>query len=127
MSTLQAVSAQTSQSSAAVQAPSRKNEESGKSVSTVTTATTALPVKLPEPKDQENQQKIASAVKKISSFFQAEQRSVAFNLDTDSGKMVMQIRDIKSNELIRQIPSEDVLKLAKRLDDLTGILFKEQA
>ena len=39
----------------------------------------------------------------------------------------MQIRDIKSNELIRQIPAEEVLKLAKRLDDLTGILFKAQA
>jgi len=126
MNTLQAVSAHPSQGTAAVQAP-RKDEESAKSVSAVTTATTALPVKSPEPKEQENQQQIASAVKNISNFFQAEQRSVAFNLDTDSGKMVMQIRDIKSNELIRQIPSEEVLKLSKRLDDLTGILFKAQA
>lgn len=126
MNTLQAVSAHPSQGSAAVQVP-RKNEEPAKSVSAVTTATIVLPATLPEPKDQEDPQQIASAVKNISNFFQAEQRSVAFSLDTDSGKMVMQIRDIKSNELIRQIPAEEVLKLAKRLDDLTGILFKAQA
>jgi flagellar protein FlaG len=127
MDTLKAVSAHPSQGSATVQAPTKNDEEPGGSVSAVTTATTAIPVRLPEPKDQANKQQISSAVKDISSFFQAEQRSLAFSLDTDSGQLVMQIRDIKTNELIRQIPGEDVLKLAKRLDDLTGVLFKAQA
>lgn len=126
MDTLKAVSAPPTQSYGVVSVPVKKSEESGDGpVIAVDTATT--PIKSPDPKTQDNQQQIASAVKNITSFFQADHRSVGFNLDTDSGKMVMQIRDIKSNELIRQIPSEDVLKLAKRLDDLTGILFKEQA
>ena len=126
MDTLKAVSAHPSQGPAAVQAPPKHDDEHVGSVKAVTTATTA-PVKLLEPKDPENKQQIASAVTNISSFFQTEQRSLAFSLDTDSGKLVMQIRDTKTNELIRQIPGEEVLKLAKRLDDLTGILFKEKA
>ena len=127
MDTLKAVSAHPSQGSAAVQAPAKHDEEPGGSVRAVTTATTAIPARLPEQKDQDSKQQIAGAVKDISSFFQTEQRSLAFSLDMDSGKLVMQIRDTKTNEVIRQIPSEDVLKLAKRLDDLTGILFKAQA
>jgi flagellar protein FlaG len=125
--TLKAVSAHPSQGSAAVQAPAKNDEEPGGSVSAVTTPTTAIPVKLSEQKDPENKQQISGAVKDINNFFQTTQRSLAFSLDTASGHMVMQIRDTKTNELIRQIPGEDVLKLAKRLDDLTGILFKERA
>jgi flagellar protein FlaG len=127
MDTLKAVSAHPSQGSATVQEPPKNNEEPGGSVSAVTTATTAILAKLPEQKDQENRQQISNTIKNINSFFQAEQRSLAFSLDTDSGHMVMQIRDTKTNELIRQIPGDDVLKLAKRLDDLTGLLFKAQA
>jgi uncharacterized FlaG/YvyC family protein len=41
--------------------------------------------------------------------------------------MVMQIKDSKTNELIRQIPGEDALMLAKRLDDVKGVLFKARA
>ena len=39
----------------------------------------------------------------------------------------MQIKDTKTNEVIRQIPGEDALKLAKQLDEVTGVLFKAQA
>jgi flagellar protein FlaG len=127
MDTLKAVSAHPSQGSAAVQAPAKNDEEPGGPVSAVTMAATALPAGLPEQKDPENKQQISSAIKDINSFFQKEQRSLAFSVDTGSGQLVMQIRDTKTNELIRQIPGEDVLKLAKRLDDLTGVLFKAQA
>lgn len=127
MDTLKAVSAHPSQSTGLVQAPPKKDEESGGTVAAVTTAKAATLVKLPEQKDQETKQEISSAVKEINNFFQMTQRSLGFSIDEDSGHVVMQIKDTETNELIRQIPGEDVLKLAKRLDDLTGILFKAQA
>lgn len=131
MDTLKAVSVHPIQNSGVAQAPPKKSEESSESVSAASSATTAtetIPNELTGPKSQEeNKQKISNAVEDINNFFQMAQHSLGFTVDEVSGKMVMQIRDTKTNELIRQIPGEDVLKLAKRLDDLTGILFKAQA
>ncbi|MDO9423934.1 MAG: flagellar protein FlaG [Methylobacter sp.] len=125
MDTLKAVSAPPNQSSRLVQAPPTKDEQFGVSASAVATA--AVPAKLAEQIDPENKQQISNAVKEINSFFQLAQRSLGFSIDESSGHMVMQIRDAETNELIRQIPGADALKLAKQLDDLTGILFKAQA
>lgn len=127
MDTLKAVSAYTPQSSGLVQSPAKKNEDTGGTVSAVATASTAIQLKLPEQKDPENKQQISNAVNEINNFFQTAQRSLGFSMDESTGHMVMQIKDTKTNEVIRQIPGEDVLKLAKRLDDLTGVLFKAQA
>jgi flagellar protein FlaG len=127
MDTLKAVSVHPSQGSGSVHAPTKKNEEPGVTVSAVTTAKALIPAKLPEQKDQENQQQFSNAVKEISNFFQMAQSSLEFSLDDVSGQMIMQIKDTETNEVIRQIPSEDVLTLAKRLDDLTGVLFKASA
>ncbi len=133
MDTLKAVSAPPIQNAGLVHTPSKKDDQSGGSVNAVTTATTttaaatAVPTKLSERKDQENKQQIDNAVKEINGFFQMAQRSLGFTIDESSGHMVMQIKDTKTNEVIRQIPGEDALKLAKQLDEVTGVLFKAQA
>jgi flagellar protein FlaG len=93
----------------------------------VAAAAASVQVKLDGKPGQENKQQISSAVSEINNFFQMAQRSLSFSLDESSGKMVMQIIDTETQEMIRQIPSEDVLKLAKHLDELTGVLFKAQA
>ena len=123
MDTLKAVSAPSNPSSRLVQTTPKKDGQFVVSVSTVATAST----KLAEQKAPESKQQVSDAVKEINSFFQMTQRSLAFNLDEDSGQMVMQIRDAETHDLIRQIPGEDVLKLAQRLNDLSGVLFKAQA
>ncbi len=127
MNTLKAVSAHATQSSGLVQAPAKKNEDTGGTVSTITPAKQAMPTKPTDQNDLENKQQISNAVNEINNFFQTAQRSLGFSVDESSGHMVMQIKDTKTNEVIRQIPGEDVLKLVKRLDDLTGVLFKAQA
>ncbi len=132
MDTLKAVSVYPIQGSGLAQASPKKSQEPGESVSAIATTETtetteATTPDVPDPKDQEHKQKISKAVEDINNFFQVAQHSLGFSVDEVSGKMVMQIRDTKTHELIRQIPGEDVLKLAKRLDDLNGILFKAQA
>jgi flagellar protein FlaG len=127
MDTLKTVSTYTTQSSGVVQPPTKQIENMAGSVSAVDTSTAAKQVKPAEQNDLENKQQISNAVKEINGFFQAAQRSLQFNVDETSGHMVMQIKDSQTNEVIRQIPSEDVLKLAKRMDEITGVLFKAQA
>jgi flagellar protein FlaG len=126
MDTLNPVFSPPSQSSGSAIATAKKNEPSSGFVSTITTAPTQLP-KQQDPNNPEHKQDISNAVKDINNFFQMSQRSLDFSLDEASGHMVLQIKDTVTNEVIRQIPGEEALVLAKRLDDLTGLLFKAQA
>jgi len=48
---------------------------------------------------------------------QVAQRNLQFKVDEATNKVVMSIVDKKTGDVIRQIPSEEVLKLAKRLQD----------
>lgn len=42
-------------------------------------------------------------------------------------EVVVQVTDRMSGELVRQFPSEEALKLRVKLQELTGLLFDEQA
>jgi flagellar protein FlaG len=44
----------------------------------------------------------------------------------DSGRVIMQVVDKDSGELVRQFPNEDTLVLAERLDEMRGILFSAE-
>jgi flagellar protein FlaG len=124
MDTLKAVSSPPYRGSGSATAPTKLDGP----VNAVATSTApVLVIASSEQPDQENKQQINNAVNDINNFFQMTQRSLGFSLDESSGKMVMQITDTETHEVIRQIPGEDVLKLAKHLDDLTGVLFKAQA
>jgi flagellar protein FlaG len=109
------------------QTPAAAARQSTDVAGIVAAPTAPVQVKLDGKPGQESKQQISSAVSEINNFFQMAQRSLSFSLDESSGKMVMQITDTETHEVIRQIPSEDVLKLAKHLDELTGVLFKAQA
>ncbi|MFZ5774292.1 MAG: flagellar protein FlaG [Thermodesulfobacteriota bacterium] len=51
--------------------------------------------------------------------------NLAISKDPDA--VVVKVTDRKTGELVRQIPSEDVLQLRKQLLELTGLLFDEKA
>lgn len=54
-------------------------------------------------------------------------QSLEFSLDKDSGKTVVKVMDTETNEVIRQIPTEEVLAISKAVDTLKGLLLKQQA
>ncbi|WP_200763833.1 flagellar protein FlaG [Nitrosophilus alvini] len=47
--------------------------------------------------------------------------------DEDTGIQVVKIIDSETKEVIRQLPPDVVLKIAKYIDEVTGILFNEKA
>ena len=61
--------------------------------------------------------KINEAVNRINDVVRSVQRDLSFNLDEDSGKTVIRVVNSESGELIRQIPSEQVLAIANHLRD----------
>ena len=50
----------------------------------------------------------------------------AVRLQARDGRVVMQVVDKQSGELVNQFPNEDTLALAERLDEMRGILFSSE-
>lgn len=55
------------------------------------------------------------AVETLNRALEAAQRDLRFQVDDDSGRVIVQVVEPASGEVIRQIPSEDVLRMASRL------------
>jgi len=97
-----------------------------------------LPVKgNREPQAAPTSADLQNAVREINDFVQTVQRDLAFNLDETSGHTVIKVINRDSQELIRQIPTEEVLAIATHLrvvrentvdqvETPTGLLFSER-
>ena len=68
--------------------------------------------------DEENQASLENAVKEVESFLQTQNRNLAFSIDDETKRSVVTVKDSESGDVIRQIPSEEVLALAERIQDL---------
>ena len=53
--------------------------------------------------------------------------TLEFSIDADSGRAVVKIFDDATRELVRQMPMEEMLALAKSLDQLKGLLLHAKA
>ncbi|MBK5964129.1 hypothetical protein CCR95_08530 [Thiocystis minor] len=82
---------------------------------------------LPGKKAESDPQAVEKAVKDINDFFQNLQQTLEFKIDEDSGRTVVQIKDAKTDQVIRQIPPEYVLRMAEKLGEIKGLLFEEKA
>ena len=80
-----------------------------------------------------NAEQIETAVSQLTEILQTNNRQLSFSVDEGSNKQVVKVTDAVTGEVIRQIPSEEVLKLSERLQDLQldvgtaiGMLFNKQ-
>jgi len=76
---------------------------------------------------------IQSAVGQVSDFVQAQNRNLNFSFDDESQRSIVKVTDSETGELIRQIPSEEVLRLSERIQNLqsdvdstVGVLFNKE-
>lgn len=75
------------------------------------------------PAAQINKAELQQAVDVINQVVELEQRSLSFSIDEESGRSVIKVTDFETNDLIKQIPTEELLKVAqniKRLQDEMG-------
>ena len=63
---------------------------------------------------------VQDAVTTLSNHFQNIQRNLDFSVDEDSGVTVVKVVDSESQEVIRQIPSEEALALVQHLRNHSG-------
>lgn len=61
---------------------------------------------------------LEQALERLAAWFGAEQPGLRFRIDQDSERLVVQVVDAVDGQVLRQIPSEEALRLAKALEDL---------
>lgn len=74
-----------------------------------------------------NVEELNAVIKSVNDFIKPFNNNLQFNIDQDTGQTVVKIMDSATKEVIKQIPSEDMLVLAKALDQLKGLLVKQKA
>ncbi len=68
-------------------------------------------------------EEVQAAVDKLQSYSNRLNRDLEFSVDDPSGRMVVTVKDSATDDVIRQIPSEEALKLANELDSGGVSLF----
>jgi flagellar protein FlaG len=71
--------------------------------------------------------KIESVTRQIDSFLRSINKSLQFRVDQATGQMIVTIRDDETGEIIRQVPGEDALRIAQRIEDQLSALLDEKA
>ena len=71
--------------------------------------------------------KLEEAVSELNSVAQYLRRELQLSVDEHSGEVVVRILDEQNDEVIRQIPSEEVLELRKSMENMKGVIFKGSA
>ena len=72
-------------------------------------------------------QQLAAIAKQLQEFLQNSQRELQFSVDADTNTRVVTVRDSNTGDIIRQIPSEEALRIIKNLDGKLGSLVDQQA
>ncbi|MDP5240685.1 flagellar protein FlaG [Uliginosibacterium sp. 31-16] len=76
---------------------------------------------------QPSRQQIDAAMEQMREALPPVARNLQFSLDEETGRSVVKVVDATTHEVIRQMPSEELLNIARTLDKLTGLLLKQKA
>lgn len=72
-------------------------------------------------------QEVEAAAKSVRDFVQPINSNLEFSVNDDTGQLVVKIIDRTTKEVIRQMPSEEMLAIAKTLDSIKGLFVKQTA
>lgn len=72
-------------------------------------------------------QAVQESVEKLNKFISPYVTSLQFSVDEDLGRVVVKVMDKETEEVIKQIPSEDVLALTKALSKVSGLFVEQEA
>ena len=86
----------------------------------VNSATAAKPAR-PDP------QKAAQAAQEINDFLKSSSAGIEFQVDKQSERVIVRVVDTETKQLIRQVPTEEMVAISHALDRMTGLLLAQKA
>ncbi|HEY8606499.1 MAG TPA: flagellar protein FlaG [Noviherbaspirillum sp.] len=74
-----------------------------------------------------NLAELEEAVKSIKAAVEVKSQGLEFVIDDESERPIVRIIDTQTKEVLRQIPSEEALNMAKAIDRAAGLLVRQKA
>lgn len=82
--------------------------------------------KAPATKETSPEQ-LKAAIKSVREYIEPTKSNLEFSVIDETDQVVVKIIDSSTKEVIRQMPSEEMIAIAKALDSIKGLLIKGSA
>lgn len=83
---------------------------------------------LPSPvRDARGESAVREAMEAANEALRSVSSALQFRIDQDSGKAIVLVVNTETREVIRQIPSEDIIAIGREIDRLQGVLMRSKA
>ena len=76
---------------------------------------------------QPTREVVAKAAQQIQSFVQSMGRNLNFSIDSTTGYHIVRVTNPETGEMIRQLPSEELLRIAQSFEQLNAALVNQKA
>lgn len=127
------ISAQATKVSSAPSKPATPNESSNKELSlepVQAVAISKVQLKAPEKVDlgynaEDLRQSIKQAIDNLNQQLKDNGRDLSFQMDETINRTIITVRNLQTGEVVRQIPNEEVVRMAHSIEEGKGLLFNE--
>lgn len=90
--------------------------------------TNDLPGAINEAKEpRPDQETLDEVVSDMNNLVRELHRELQFSIDDESGETVIKVIDSETDEVVRQIPSEEVVRMRRHLQEAAGVIFQDSA
>ncbi len=72
-------------------------------------------------------EQLSAAIAEVETALKPVAGALNFSLDDETGQTLVKVVDRETDEVIRQIPSEELMRISKALDTLRGLLLNNEA
>ncbi|SDS57606.1 flagellar protein FlaG [Halopseudomonas litoralis] len=101
-------------------APAARTNE----ITAVTVAQPASETRENDSMTEPDREQVLAAVEEMQEYVDVAARNIQFQLDDESGRMVVKVTEASTGDVIRQMPSEEALRLAENLAEMNSVLFR---
>lgn len=72
-------------------------------------------------------EEVESAVAAFNEVFKQANVSVRYQVDTQTGDLIISLVNRDTQEVLRQVPPEQILRMRQRLEEMLGVIFDQTA
>jgi flagellar protein FlaG len=74
---------------------------------------------------KEMRENLQEAIDRLNQQLKSNGRDLSFQMDEEINRPVITVRNIETGEVVRQIPSEEIIRMAHSIEEGKGLLFNE--
>lgn len=76
---------------------------------------------------QPTREVVAKAAEQIQSFVQSMGRNLSFSVDSTTGYHIVRVTNPQTGEVVRQLPTEELIRIAQSFEQLNAALVHQKA